>query len=70
MSECLILLVGLIVGVGISYFSDQPRLRHYFNEGYDWAVQDMLKDNCYYDKQNNKRFVNVIEVNIADGRDP
>lgn len=67
MGDALLLLIGLIAGISISYWSDKPRMNKIHNEGYDHAVDDMLRWNCYFDKQNRKHFVNVTQVEIVEG---
>lgn len=69
MSEVILLLVGLIVGIGISYWSDKPRMNKIHNEGYDHAVDDILHWGCFFDQNNHKHFVNVTMVEVTGGKD-
>lgn len=67
MADVLLILIGLIIGIGISYWSDKPRMNKYHNEGYDHAVDDMIRWNCFFDQRNQKHFVNVTLVEIDEG---
>ena len=66
MSNVLLLLIGAIIGILISYISDAPMRRKEFACGYDRAVNDMLHWNCYFDRKQHQHFVNVFPVDIDE----
>jgi hypothetical protein len=53
--------IGLALALIISYLTDWRRVRTLRDQGYDRAVEDMIRFGHYYDKYNHRHDVRVTE---------